>query len=939
MLDCPRRHSPRRSFVLSIVTLCLPCFSINLRAAEKAKPADHPIVPGFERFHAPGAEAVKGGRLLLGELNCVGCHKPEAGQETRLRRKQAPILDGVGSRVRRSYFRKFLSDPQTVKPGTTMPNLLASIPEVERKTTIEALVHFLASTGTLKQERLDTKSIAQGQTLYHQVGCVACHGSRDKTGHADKVWATSVPLGDLRAKYSLGSLAAFLENPHVVRPSGRMPGILPKKEAKQVANYLLQGLAFAQAPANMSYAYYEGSWDKLPDFAGLKPAAAGQASGFDLSLARRPSDFALRFEGYLRLERAGEYRFHLTSDDGSKLFLDDKLVVANDGVHPPNTVSGAMTLTKGAHKLTAGVFNAGGGVELRVDIEGPGLGRQNLVPLVTRKPEGDPKPAVEPVDPKEDDAFAIQPELVTKGRELFASLGCASCHQISSDNKPLASRLQALPLNKLRPEGGCLSQQPGKGVPRYSLNSAQRSALAAALKTPTPPTKPSHEEIVTATMTTFNCYACHERGKVGGVEQSVNSFFATTQPEMGEEGRIPPALDGVGAKLRPEYVKHIFNQGAHDRPYMQTRMPRFGEGNLSGLTEAFDTLDKGKVEAVAKVTFEEPMRRIKSEARKMAGGNSLGCVKCHTFAGHKAEGVQGIDMLLMPKRLKHDWFYRYLLDPQKLRPDTRMPTAWSNGVTVLPDVLGGSTARQIESIWVYLQDGGKAALPVGLRKHYIPLIPDKEAIIYRNFLEGAGTRAIGVGYPEKAHLAFDANDLRLALIWHGEFIDAARHWTDRGAGYEPPLGDNVVRLPSGVAFAVLSKDDEAWPTKSAKELGYQFRGYRTAADGRPTFLYSCHDVRIEDFPKAVADKPNPSLRRTLTLSAEKPVDNLWFRAAVADKIEPADKKGTYRINGEWTLKLECAAEPKIRKSGGKMELLAPARFQDGKARIVQEFVW
>ncbi len=87
------------------------------------------------------------------------------------------------------------------------------------------------------------------------------------------------------------------------------------------------------------------------------------------------------------------------------------------------------------------------------------------------------------------------------------------------------------------------------------------------------------------------------------------------------------------------------------------------------------------------------MSRVKSAARKMCGGDSLGCIKCHTFAGHKAEGVQGIDMLLMPRRLQRDWFYRYLLDPQKLRPGTRMPTAWSNGITVLPDVLGGSTAQ------------------------------------------------------------------------------------------------------------------------------------------------------------------------------------------------------------------------------------------------------
>ncbi|HTU20266.1 MAG TPA: c-type cytochrome [Gemmataceae bacterium] len=946
MLDCSRRH-PSRSFLFLLFTLTLLHTPANTPAAEKAKQDGHPIVPGFERFHAGGTDAVKGGRLLLGELNCISCHKPENGQEASgvapaprvLQRKQAPILDRVGERVRRSYLRKFLRDPRAIKPGTTMPNLFAAVPEAERDEKIEALVHFLAATGTLKRERADTKAAATGQQLYHQVGCVACHGSRDNNGDADKLLATSVPLGDLRTKYSIHSLTVFLEKPHAVRPSGRMPGILNNQEAKQVANYLLRGQSLAQLPANMSYAYYEGTWDKLPSFANLKPRATGKAPGFDLSLAQRPGNFALRFEGYLRIDRGGDYRFHLHSDDGSKLFLDDKLAVVNDGVHPPSTVSQAVKLTKGTHKLTAGVFNAGGGVELHVDIEGPGLGRQDLAPLVTLTPEGNPKPTVKPVDPNEEDDFALKPELAAKGRELFASVGCASCHPLSDGGKAIASNLKASPLDKLGGTSGCLATEPAKGLPHYALNTAQRGALAAAIKAPAAATKPAVEEIIARTMTTLNCYACHERGKVGGVEQGVNALFITTQPEMGEEGRLPPPLNDPGAKLKADYLKQIFNQGAHDRPYMLTRMPRFGEANVPGLIEAFATADKGKVEPVAKVTFTHSLRRAKSEARKMCGGGSLGCVKCHTFAGNKAEGVQGIDMLLMPKRLHHDWFYRYLLDPQKLRPGTRMPTAWTNGMTVLPDVLDGSTAQQIESIWLYLQDGGKAALPPGLRKHSIPLEVGKEAIIYRNFIEGSGSRAIGVGYPEKANLSFDANDLRLALLWQGEFIDAGRHWNDRGVGFEPPLGENVIHLPAGVAFAVLAKHDETWPTKSGKDLGYQFHGYRTTPDGRPTFSYSCRGARVEDFPNAVAGKSSSSIRRALTLTSDKPVANLWFRAAVADKIEPAAAKGSYRINGEWTLKLDAGAEAKVRKSGGKTELLVPLRFQDGKARIVEEFVW
>src|SRR5262249_39625605 len=162
-----------------------------------------------------------------------------------------------------------------------------------------------------------------------------------------------------------------------------------------------------------------------------------------------------------------------------------------------------------------------------------------------------------------------------------------------------------------------------------------------------------------------------------------------------------------------------------------------------------------------------------------------------------------------------------------------------------------------------LADGKRAQLPRGLNKHSIALVPDKEAIIYRNFIAGAGPRAIAVGYPEKAHLAFDAGEMRLALVWQGAFIDAARHWTGRGVGVEPPLGDSVLSLPEKATFAVLAQEGEAWPGKPAKELGYKFLGYKLTPDQRPTFLYSFRGVRVEDFPNAVAGKSAPSIRRAL----------------------------------------------------------------------------
>ena len=902
-----------------------------------------PVVPGFERFFA-GDRAVKadraeGGRLLLGELNCVSCHQPADAAPAR---KQAPVLDNVAARARVGYLRKFIADPQAVKPGSTMPTLLAGDPN--RADKVEALVQFLASTGTLKRERPDRKSIPAGRDLFARVGCVACHGPRDAAGQPEKnPPAYVVPLGDLKAKYSISSLAAFLESPQHARPAGRMPQLLNNKEAREVANYLLQGIK-VDLPAGRggtTYAYYEGAWSNLPDFAKLKPKATGTSPAFDVSVARRANDYAIKFDGVFKAERDGDYRFTVVSDDGSRLLVDGKQVAVIDGIHPPQPGSGAVKLTKGIHKITVQFFQGGGGAELNAFVEGPGLGRQDLAPLVAPNEaalEKKNEPKKEPKKPEDDDAVIFEPQMVDTGRQLFGSLGCANCHQMNANGKPLASTRTAPALAKLKPEGGCLAPNPAKGLPHYSLGGDQRNALAAAIKSPSAPSK-APAALVARTMLTFNCYACHSRDKVGGPEDELNKFFQTVQPEMGDEGRVPPPLDGVGAKLRPDYMRQILDRGAHDRPYMLTRMPGFGNANVGHLVEAFGTLDPEP--KAPRADLKETPARVKAAARHMVGAKALGCIKCHTFNGQKAEGIQGIDMTLMPKRVRHDWFVAYLIDPQKFRPGTRMPSAWPEGKSFFPDILGGTAANQIEGIWVYLQDGPAAQLPVGVgNKSPIVLEPEGGAIIYRNFLEGPGmksSRAIGVGYPEKVSLAFDANEVRLGMIWQGAFIDAARHWTDRGVGFERPLGDNVLPLHPGVPFAVLEKPDAAWPAAPAKQQGYRFKGYRLTPDDRPTFLYSFDKVSVEDFPNAVGGK-EPSLKRTLTLTASKDApEDLYFRAAVGNKIEPlAD--GWFRIDG-WKTKLDSAAAPQVRQSNGKAELLVPVRFKDGKAKIVQEFVW
>lgn len=900
---------------------------VILFAASGTGAADAPPrVAGFERFHAEGGDAVAAGQLLLGELNCTSCHQADASLAGYVERKAAPVLDTLTSRVKPQYLLKFLADPQAAKPGTTMPNVLTSVPEAERAKVAEALVHFLATTGKVTHTNPMRQHVTRGESLFHAVGCVACHDQRKDPAQAPL--ATSIALGTPSRKYTLPGLTAFLENPLAVRPGGRMPHLnLTAADARDIASYLLNDLDIA---SGLQYAVYEGSWDKLPDFGKLTPKEVGDASAFDVGVVKRKDNFALRFDGTIKLDKDGDYLFLIGSDDGSRLWIDEKLVIDNDGIHPFQQKRKKVKMTAGIHTVAVEYFEQGGEEVLQVDFEGPGMPQMPLASLiVATKTIGAGAPPEE---------FQVDASLAAKGREYFASLGCASCHSLKIGGQTVASTKTAPLLSALRGEGGCLDDMPAKS-PRYALSARQKETLASAIKA----VKQARAallpaEVVSRTLVRFNCTACHDRDKLGGVEEARNSHFQSDMPEMGDEGRIPPGLSGVGAKLNPEWLRTVFAEGAKDRPYMFTRMPKFGVENVGGLIAALETADAPLIKPEPNLAVDDADKKFKAVGRRLVGSQGFSCIKCHTFADKRSTGIQAMSLTTMTRRLRREWFHHYLQNPMAYRPGTRMPTPFANGKTTLPDILGGSMDVQARSMWAFLSDGDQAILPLGLVTGQLELIAFDEAVLYRNFIEGAGTRAIGVGYPEKLNLAFDANQMRLAMIWHGAFIDANKHWNGRGAGFEKPLGDSVMNLPTGATFATLDNNTQAaWPKIDPKELGYKFRGYRLGDKRQPTFLYSYGDVKFEDHPAPVGESDFFVLNRTLKLSSDKPPANLWMRAAVADDID--SQGGSYKIDKRLTLRVAGGELPLMRMIDGQMELLVPVVFENGKAKIELTYDW
>jgi len=905
------------------------------------------VVAGLLMLAAPAlVAAVDPGEILISEMNCVACHEAAGPVKARLASRPSPRLNPAHTaRVTPQWLRAFLENPQATQPGTLMPDLLAGLDETRRAEAAEALTHYLVELRGADKETPAGASVAAinaGKALYHSVGCVSCHAPAEvpaeKANNAeakaefDKLRETSVPMGALEKKFTVSALAAFLQDPLKSRPGGRMPSLkLKPAEARAIAMYLLR----AQAPtgdaaklAGLGYEYYEADFPELPEFDRLEAKTKGHADTFTLAVAERTNDFALRFSGVIAAPKDGEYEFFTKSDDGSRLFIDDQLVVENGGIHPEQERSGKITLTKGDHAIQVHYFDGDGQKALTVSWKGPGLGKREIEAKFLSH-EG------QPMRPVGDAEFAVDATKAARGKELFATLNCAACHQVDGPGRKSKALAQLIG----RQPAGCLSAKPKEGVPKFELTDRQRVVILAQLGNQAALSEPlTPEQQITRTMTTMNCYACHHRERRGGPEGLRRDYLTSAgETDLGEEGRIPPTLTGVGAKLRPEWIKSVLLEGGAVRPYMSTRMPQYGEKNVGHLPLLFDQADVRPEALPQPDVFATGVAGDANKfGRKMIGVGGLTCIACHNLDGNKSLGIPAVDLATTGQRLKWDWFRRYLLDPQELRPGTRMPPFWPGGVAVNKDFLGGDAEKQIFAIWAYLARKNFTDLPPGLIQGKQELIADREPVIYRNFIEGAGARAIGVGYPEKANLAFDANDQRLALVWQGAFIDAAKHRTGRGQGFEKPLGNSVVQGPPGAPFAVLESESSEWPKESGKAAGWQFHGYTLDDKVRPTFRYEWQGLAVEDFPAAVTAKDEPGFVRTITVRAAKPTERLYFRAALADKIQ--EKDGVFQVGEKVTMKFP-GAKALLRVSEGKTELLVPVTFSGQEAKIVQEISW
>jgi predicted alpha/beta superfamily hydrolase len=111
----------------------------------------------------------------------------------------------------------------------------------------------------------------------------------------------------------------------------------------------------------LRYKAYEGTWDSLPDFSKLTPYKAGLAKNFVFPDSARKDNFGIQYDGYLYASEAGYYDIGLNSDDGSRLFVDNELLLDNDGLHAAGSWNSyRVYFKKGYHTLHVDFFEKTG---------------------------------------------------------------------------------------------------------------------------------------------------------------------------------------------------------------------------------------------------------------------------------------------------------------------------------------------------------------------------------------------------------------------------------------------------------------------------------------------------------------------------------------------------------------------------------------------------
>ncbi|MFO0804558.1 MAG: c-type cytochrome [Gemmataceae bacterium] len=498
------------------------------------------------------------------------------------------------------------------------------------------------------------------------------------------------------------------------------------------------------------------------------------------------------------------------------------------------------------------------------------------------------------------------------GKKLIVSKGCVNCHAVEPGGKPLQAVAKFSSLEAIRKS----SEKPC-ATPVFHHTKTESAALSAFLKDGLAGAgSPSPIHAARTAIRRFNCLNCHAKDGEGGISSELAEQLRSMEKAENADGIHPPLLTGIGHKSRTPWLKSVLTQGGKARPWMQLRMPQYGEANVGHLPESLAFLEGLNVDdTVHKVTL---TASNVANGKAIVGKGGLGCISCHDIAGIPNTGTRGPDLATINQRVRFGWYERWLHQPLRMAPGTRMPQAFVDNKSTLATVLNGDPKQQADAMWAYLSLGTGLPLPEGLEPPKGLVIGVKERPeILRTFMPDAGNKSIAVGYPGGVSVAFSADECRLTYAWAGNFLDASPVWNNRGGAPAKLLGPKFWQTAYGHPWGITTNKSippdyagrannplfgTPLPLEPARTYdgprAVEFDGYSLDKYGSPTFRYRLKqndkgaELKVAETPQPMQSGIATGLSRKFDVEAPAGYQSWFLAGASAKDIRAVKSDGT-----------------------------------------------
>ncbi len=532
--------------------------------------------------------------------------------------------------------------------------------------------------------------IARGETLFEELGCHGCHLTEgyEDLARQDGVPAIGPSLRRIGAKADHAWLVRWVKNPHEVRPRTRMPNFMfDDTQAVQIVAYLL---ATTNEPS--------GAW--------LATHPAPAISGGDELVAR----------GREVVDSVGCRGCHALAPDEIAGQLG-----ANKDLAPD--LSGIAGKT-GARWIYHWIKNPRGYSDvarmpsLRLSDDEARAATAFLLTLGQRQPA-----------PADLAARLADPANVAAGERLVRKYGCAGCHDIPGmekesrigvelstfgsktreelffgDRVDLRETWNDWTYHKLLTPRTYATKWIEQLMPQFDLAEEDIKALRVFLASRTEGKVPARYRYMRAgedrivagrrVVARYNCTGCHVLEGAGG---DIRRLYAE-QPTL-----APPTLYGEGEKVQSDWLFNFVKQPVPIRPWLKVRMPTFGlsDGQANGVVDYFLTLDRVQVPYVHIARAALTPENVEA-GKLLMSKDYFDCFSCHQRGAQKPQGPPegwAPDLAMAYARLNPEWIVKWITDPQKLMPGTKMPSYYPGGP---PDILGGDEPAQIRAMRDYI---------------------------------------------------------------------------------------------------------------------------------------------------------------------------------------------------------------------------------------------